>query len=430
MTRAPDREPRRGEHGFTIVEVLVASTILVVGILGTVAALAPARHNGTRSEMREAATHRAEQEIEALRSAGYKALILKASPGTSSDPKDPRMNVSAGSPPTYRPSASAPAQPLVIDAADVDALDPSTTWQTGTTGGKVYRLITKDPSGADCVQVCPRRVTVAVTIEKAGAIVSTVTMSTLVVDPQDVGADENATPTPIPPQCPCWNTLYAYDTQGKFTSRQTPTADHDERLRKDYPDLMGKDSPPTNADGSDPPLYKYTADMGLTIPNGLQGYPGGAVVKQSGGCDQEDNDDKTQRWATAPLAADTTLTGDATFSFYVQTAGGLAGQLELCATVYSWTIDRNPASGTYGKQSGKQKKGTFGCGAVASPGTPELVTCSDRFLPTGSTTTVTATKSLGLEVTVRDTSSYDGVLLYDTSQYPSSFTFSSTPALP
>ena len=413
------------DAGFTLVEVLVATMILAVGILGAVASMDAFRASATGSAAREAATHRAEQEIDWLRGAGYKGLVLKASPGTAgADPKDPRGNVTGGAAPTYRPSASAPAQPLVIDAADADALDPSTTWQTGRTAGTVYRFITKDPSGADCVQVCPRRVTVVVTIERAGAIVSSVTTSTLVVDPQDVGADEHATPTPITPQCPCWNTLYAYDTPASFIERQTPAADHDMRVRHDFPDLLGKDPPPSNADGSDPSLFRYTADLGALIPNGTAGYPGGAVVKQSGGCDNDDNDAKTQRWTTAPVQTDTVLTGDATFTLYAQTAGGAAGVLRLCVTAYSWTI-----SGA-GKQGAKQKKGSFDCGAVAWVEGPDSVTCSGRFLPAGATYTLTAGRSLGFEVTVEDDSDFDGVLLYDHPEYPSSFMFSSTPAMP
>ena len=415
---------RTTDAGFTLIEVLVATMILTVGILGVVASLTVFRASATLSVAREAATHRAEQEIESLRGAGYKALVLNASPGTSADPKDPRRNVVDGTPPTYRPSASAPAQPLVIDAADVDAMDPATTWQTGTTAGHVYRFVTKDPSGSDCVQVCPRRVTVAVTMEKDGAVLGAVTTSTLVVDPQDVGADENATPQPTTPQCPCWNTFYAYDTPASFTTRQTPTADHDMRVRHDYPDLLGKDPPPSNPDGSDPPLFKYTADLGALVPNGTAGYPGGAVVKQSGGCDNDDGDQKTQRWTTAPVLTDTVLTGDATAVLYAQTAGGAAGILRLCITVYSWTIN------SAGKQGAKQKKGSFDCTAVPWPDGPDSVNCSGRFLPVGATYTLTAGRSLGFEVTVEDDSDFDGVLLYDHPQYPSSFMFSSTPALP
>ena len=432
MRRTTDliRNRLSAEHGFTLIEVMVAVGILTVAILGTVASLDAFRANATRSVNTDAATHRVEQEVEALRGAGYRALVLNASPGTSTNPKDPRYNVSAGSPPTYRPSSNVSADPLVIDATNTDALDPAIPWSSGGVSGTLYRFITKGTDPTSCVQICPRRVSVVATVEKNGAIVSSIVSSTLVIDPQDTGADDTATPSPTTPACPCWNTFYAYDTPATFSMRQTPPGDHAMRQWQNYPDLMGEDPPTTNADGSDPPLYHYTTDL-ATTPD-LQttaGYPGGAIIQQSGGCNDDANPAKTHRWVSAAALTSTTIYGDAAFTFYTQTAGGYSGLGYLCLTVYAASVDAN------GKITSKTKWGSFGgaapylCNQNPWPVTPDAITCQGRFLTTGTTKTLNPGQRIMMEITVYDTSSYNEVILYDHPSYPSSFTWSSTPAM-
>ena len=417
------RRMGRRDAGFSLVEVMVATLLLSVAILGVIGSIDNFRANASGSERRETATHRAEQEIEALRGAGYRALVLKLSPGTSANPLDPRFNVTAGTPPTYRPSADINPEPLVIDAGDVDALDPAVTWSSGGTSGTLYRFITKG-TAATCGQICPKRVTVVVTMERNGAITGKVAMTGLVTDPQDIGADDTKPPDPTTPTCPCWNTLFAYDTPASFTTRQDPT-DHIVRSWNDHPDLLGYDPPPLNADGTTPPLRKYTTDLGaLVVPNDDSGYPGGRVIKQSGGCDSEGDPKKTMRWTTPPVQTATTLQGDASFTIYTQTAGGGVGLGWLCLTAWDWTIDAN------GKAGGTHKLKSFGCSENPWPQTPEPMTCTGRFLDaTTPSYTLPAGHSLGIELTVWDQSVLDAVIIYDHPDYPSSFSWSSTPSM-
>jgi prepilin-type N-terminal cleavage/methylation domain-containing protein len=413
----------RHEAGFTLIEVMVATALLTVAILGVVSSIDNLRANASGSERRQSATHRAEQEMEALRAVGYRALVLKDTPGTSTDPRDPRSNVVAGAPPTYRPSADVSAQPMIIDAGDPDAMDPAVPWQSGGVSGTVYRFITQG-TGAACGQVCPRRVTVVVTTERDGVVDGKAAITTLVTDPQDTGADDAATPAPTPPACPCWNTLYAYDTPAKFISRQDPT-DHIVRQWNDHPDLLGYDAPPLNGDGTTPPLRKYTTDLGaLVVPNDDTGYPGGRVIKQSPGCDSEGDPKKTMRWTTPPVQTATTLQGDASFTIYTQTAGGGPGLGWLCLTAWDWTIDAN------GKAGGAKKLKSFGCSENPWPQTVDVMTCGGRFLDAATPSyTLPVGHALGIELTVWDQSVLDAVILYDHPDYPSSFSWSSTPSM-
>jgi prepilin-type N-terminal cleavage/methylation domain-containing protein len=69
----PTRRPR-DERGFTIIEVMVAATILVVGVLGTLTLLDSANRATQRTKAREGATNLAREIIEAARAVGYPNL--------------------------------------------------------------------------------------------------------------------------------------------------------------------------------------------------------------------------------------------------------------------------------------------------------------------------------------------------------------------
>lgn len=78
----------RDERGFTLVEVLVASMILVVGVLGVLTLVDTANRTTARTKAREAATNLAREAIEAGRAVPYPDLIpsqltaqLQAQPG-------------------------------------------------------------------------------------------------------------------------------------------------------------------------------------------------------------------------------------------------------------------------------------------------------------------------------------------------------------
>src|SRR3712207_1726278 len=68
----------RSEHGFTIVEVLVAAFILVVGLLGTVAMMDAADVQTTSTKAREGAISLQRELIEVTRSIPYESLVHSA----------------------------------------------------------------------------------------------------------------------------------------------------------------------------------------------------------------------------------------------------------------------------------------------------------------------------------------------------------------
>ena len=167
------------EGGMTIIEVLVAITILAVALLPIVASMDSSTTLISTAERSEAALHVAEREIEHLHSLPYTEVALDGPPGTSPLPTDPRFYVAAGSPASYRWNVgSSPAryEPL-LSGGTVSAAP--TAWQSGRLGGTVHRFITwvDDPC-------CPgtqnyKRLTVAVTLDPPGRPKNPIVLSSL-----------------------------------------------------------------------------------------------------------------------------------------------------------------------------------------------------------------------------------------------------------
>ena len=416
-----------GHAGFTVIEVMVAAMLLTIGILGLMASMDVFRSQTSSTVVREAATHEAQKELEYLRSLGYKRLILSASPGTSADPRDPRSGVSGV---TYRPASNVAYAPLVVNAAAEEPVAPSRAWTSGRASGTVYRFITQEPAGTTgCGQICPKRVTVAVTYMGAGVLRSVV-MTSMVADPQ-AGTADDITPEPTKPAtCPCWTTFYLYDTAGINISRQTPTTDHILHKRDDFPDLMDVDPPPNPFENSltppfEPTRYRYGTD--LEASDGLgQTYPAGAIVKQSRGCNEDGDPKKSARWTTKPVTQNTVLHGNATASIFTRLIGNLTGNATICFTFYDQHI-----RGSDGKIDNKVKLNQLIVGFAQDwpSGTPDLVTTSlVRYRNTGANYTLAPGRSLGVEITIDDSSVGHAALFYDHPELASSIQVDSTPA--
>ncbi|MFP5388311.1 MAG: prepilin-type N-terminal cleavage/methylation domain-containing protein, partial [Thermoleophilia bacterium] len=75
------RDIARQEHGFTIIEVLVAALILTLASAALFGVLAAATRNGARAKATQIALDRAQQELEKLHSLSYEELALTRAPG-------------------------------------------------------------------------------------------------------------------------------------------------------------------------------------------------------------------------------------------------------------------------------------------------------------------------------------------------------------
>jgi prepilin-type N-terminal cleavage/methylation domain-containing protein len=91
---------RRSEQGFTLIEVMIAATLLVVGVLGVISMLDSANRASSRTKAREGATNLAREAIEAARAVPFPELTptrtedeIKAQPGLADSSADAGWNV-------------------------------------------------------------------------------------------------------------------------------------------------------------------------------------------------------------------------------------------------------------------------------------------------------------------------------------------------
>jgi prepilin-type N-terminal cleavage/methylation domain-containing protein len=82
---------RAGECGFTLVEILMAMVLLLVGVLAVLGALISSSTLTLGSQVHEAAIGFAEQQIEILRQQSFASLGMTAAPSPSTDPNDPNF---------------------------------------------------------------------------------------------------------------------------------------------------------------------------------------------------------------------------------------------------------------------------------------------------------------------------------------------------
>ena len=186
MVSSPDpvraKGALRGEEGFTLIELLAALTILLIGILGVVATLDRTRDAVGYSEVRETAVHRAEREIERLRSIPYADLKLASAPATSTDPGDPAQYVSQDRTKfQWDPNDSS----RVADLVTGGAIEPRTTWSDGRLGGTLQVYITRYDDPATDIGGTPAasRVIVGVTVDGPFTLRRPTMVSTVIHEP-------------------------------------------------------------------------------------------------------------------------------------------------------------------------------------------------------------------------------------------------------
>lgn len=97
---SPASKRLSGERGFTLIEVIVAATILVVGVLGLVTMLDGANRTTARTKAREAGINLARESIEAARAVPYPDLVpaqaeseIRAQPGLGDASADPGWQI-------------------------------------------------------------------------------------------------------------------------------------------------------------------------------------------------------------------------------------------------------------------------------------------------------------------------------------------------
>jgi prepilin-type N-terminal cleavage/methylation domain-containing protein len=187
------------EDGFTLIELMIASLIMVVGLLALVSGLDHSRDLVTQSEKVEAATHQAEKAVERILAMRYDDVAITTAPSDSDSQADPRFWVSPGSTYQWDPNStgSAAFETLCVtrcpaeEATVAGTIVTAEEWQDPETrlNGWVHRFVTEVPdlcSATGCPGNQPaKRVTVGVTVDGNKPLAKPVFISTLMIDPAD-----------------------------------------------------------------------------------------------------------------------------------------------------------------------------------------------------------------------------------------------------
>jgi hypothetical protein len=387
----------------TLIEVVIAVTVLTIGILGMGMGFDASQRLNLVSERHAAMVHVAQREIERVEGIPYSQVGLTSAPSSSSNQANPDYYVSGSSFQWDRTAGSS-------ETLDVDATNGTITtvqsWSEGQLGGEIYDFVTwaTDPK---CSPGCPvnsdyKRITVAVTMS-GGLHPNPVFVSSVVSDPQSTplgGITNGNAGNPLAdPSTTCTdasghtgkciagidagdpNTYFLHDWPATNSGTPpVPSSDHSTHPTVGavsgltctsllgligilsniagcpVPDLMDSHPPSGTATST---LYHYSSDQGTT------GYPGGRLLQPTctgglcssgtGGGTGSTSDCnngnwvntllnvQSELWVTPTLSTNTTFTGDGGISVFSQALNGVGATVSFCIEIYDV-----PASGSSG----------------------------------------------------------------------------------
>jgi hypothetical protein len=367
------RQRLAAEHGFGILEVVIAAAVLLAFIGAAFSLLIDAQKRTAGAERHEAAISLAQGEVERLRQFGYADLGLTvnptgATPSAGSNPDNPAEYVSGGNflvRSNFRdrssdepPGVPATGEPFVAPLPA--GVTPAPTRMNSS--GYLYDVhryvtwvdLTCVVGGTDrCAG--PRdgkRIVVAVRPaaeqQMAAGATKPVWVTTVVTDPNAVAAGATPPTPPADPTATAQN-FYLYDTRCDQSVRVPPAAGHDARdtgqsldclntndLR---PDLMGT----ARAPGTEIVMHNYSQDYPFARTDG-SAAPGLALLPplamsptcptSYGVATAAEDKHRVHRWLSQKMPATFTSTTQSAMAVWTRTVDALAGEATLCVAMH------------------------------------------------------------------------------------------------
>jgi prepilin-type N-terminal cleavage/methylation domain-containing protein len=450
----------RNQAGFTLVEMLVAMAVLLIGIVATFGVFASSKNASLVAQRQEVAVHQAQREMERLRAYRYTELGLTSMPSTSTDPDNPNYRVQSGnkfrSKTNPAPCGGSGQPPCNVDEDLVSGglIDPGPESFTvgvtsGAVTGKIYRYITwRDENCTTCTGTQnTKRLFIAVTIDAVPGRPGLgpkkpVWLSSIVIDPND-GPPGSGGSAPSGPTTSA-QTFYLYDKTCSATDSNntytaptassvtndtaSPSPSCDNAVAAQRPDLMGV-TVPTYSNPPVPP-FTFSNDVGGAYTGGLAFSHTGAsstcpitsyaLDTPTGGADGDLSTPgkwQVHAWSTKKFTADFNLSGTAFLSIWTTSVGSAAGAGRFCATLVedgSSDTVLGSTSRTYNPWPTTKTEPGRSCGDVDFPCGRQLT-----FQFNLSGTKVTNNTRMVLVIGVLGTSDKDIVLLYDDPRYRS-----------
>jgi Tfp pilus assembly protein PilV len=374
------------EDGFTLIEVLIAALILVLGALATFGILASATVSNQRAKATQVALDKAQQEMEVLRSLSDEELALTGTPPPSTEEGNPGYRVSGagdkfalrrGTPPTeYKLLVVEGGVRYPLDTIEGAKVSPGpTNFTSGDVSGKVYRYIVWRNDASCSSATCPgeqdyKQIIVAVKLDpkaNGGNPGGYVEVQSNFVDPEHSAADN---PIPGAEGVVTAQQFFLSDTPcsaSGVTSRQEITGDHplhntfgscanglQTGTTKGAPDalLAGPPPDPTPEDISTPLTYSYSNDYGNTPAPTPETAKGIQLRRQeAAGCTFKEGKTappwEEHRWVTDPMPKEFRMTtgestGQVTIDFFTRALSDSQYTGKLCIYLFK----RDETTGT------------------------------------------------------------------------------------
>ena len=435
------------QQGFTIVEVLIASLVLVAGSFATFGLLRAAALNTQRAKGTQVALDRAQQELEALRSLTDKQLALIEPAPPSPNPLDPGFRVKNGTFALSREAPESPAPTLVVENGSLygggyvkgGMVDPGPdSFSSGDVTGKVYRYVVWRNDARCPEATCPgtqdyKRIVVAVRIDKTANQSGErgyVEVQSDFINPQDSALND-----PVPG-------ANGVVTAQQFFLSDTPCAAAGATVRTEIagshplhnrlgtcasgpkpgatpgaPDalILGSPPDPFPEDASLPAEYSYSSDYPLLT---LAGAAKGIQLRrdETNGCHYTPTGSsvpqwQVHRWVTDPLATDFTMSGQVTLSAWTRALVSPTSKATLCIYLFDRAAEGEDFPLTNKVEPAKKYWEFTPAGAGLWPQNWEEVT---RTMTFNGPITIKEGHRLGLALSVNGNTGLDAVgLMYD-----------------
>lgn len=389
-------ERARREDGFTIVEAMVASLLLIIGVLGTLQLFDTGTRNTYRAEESQVINDRLQAELEAVRQLPFDQVALTSTPAHVPNANDPRSRISGTKYLVDRGGTVASGSQLVVNGGTSPTgegvaggvVEPGPTpFTAGDVKGEIFRFVTwaDDPNCGACGQGAMKRVVVAARIDEA-AISHERTFQEVQTDVVDYDAtpDDNQ----IPPDDDSNDTsaqFWLTDTTCDSSARVPTTSDHNAHNTRGLcsdgaktgntrgaPDLMFTKAPSLE-DSPGTELYDYALDSNYSpvgrdagllmerssagscllqpalnlgdlrrILDGLGGAlnlgsspsPLAGVLDLTDGLTNKHH--RMHTWVTPPIGNPNgaVLTGRGTLELFTRSVGGASHAGEICAWMF------------------------------------------------------------------------------------------------
>jgi type II secretory pathway pseudopilin PulG len=361
------------EDGFTIIEVLIAALILVLGAIATFGILASATIDNQRAKASQIALNKAQQELEVLSSLSDEELVLESTPPHSADEGNPDYRVSNDKFNVNRTGTVAKYEMVVEGGVlypnkiiGAGAVSPGpTSFTSGDVSGEIYRYIVwrNDPSCSP--ETCPgeqdyKQVIVAVKLDpkgNGGSPGGYVEVQSNFVDPEHSAADN---PIPGAEGVVTAQQFFLSDTScasSGETPRQEVSGDHalhntlgtcasgqQTGSTLGAPDtlLTGAPPDPYPEDASLPALYDYSNDY-INSPTAATAKGIQIRREATSGCNPSPEGSAPQwqvhRWVTDPMAKEFVMTsgestGTVTIDFFTRSLSDSIYTGKLCIYLF------------------------------------------------------------------------------------------------